>query len=155
MGKVLLEVAAFANVLQAWDSLKGRLRETDRLSFGWQIEENLLALGDALIEGTYQPVAQPVAYHFSHRGREIPVPALKDRLVLRALKQVLLPRMERSFIYDTYSGIVGRGVHRAVTRVMDFQRRVAPPRQPRSGWILKADVRNFYPSVRHEILQDQ
>lgn len=45
--------------------------------------------------------------------------------LLRALKQVLLPRLEPSFIYDTYAAIRGRGVRRAVSRVMAFQRQVA------------------------------
>jgi hypothetical protein len=115
MGDVLFQVAAFPNLLLAWNGLKGRLSESARLSFGWQME---------------------------------------DRLVLRALKQALLPRLEPSLSYDTYTGLPGRGVHRAVARVMAFQRRVASPIAPRSGWFLKADVQHFYPSLRHEVLLD-
>ena len=73
-------------------------------------------------------------------------------MVLRALKQALLPRLEPSFIHDTYAGLPERGVHRAVERAMKFQRRVAMPTAPRSGWFLKTDVQNFYPSLRHDIL---
>jgi RNA-directed DNA polymerase len=86
------------------------------------------------------------------RVKKNPVPCLEDRLVLRAVKQVLLPCLEPSFIYDTYAGLPDRGVHRAVARVMAFQRRVAPPSDPRSGWILKTDVQHFYPSLHHEVL---
>jgi RNA-directed DNA polymerase len=154
MGDILLQVAAFPNLLLAWNGLKNRLPESVRLSFGWQMEDRLLALADALLAGAYQPNPTPVGCHHTDSGKKIPVPRLEDRVVLRALKQALLPRLEPSFIYDTYAGLPGRGVHRAVARVMAFQRRVAPPSTPRSGWILKADVRHFYPSLRHKVLLD-
>ena len=70
---------------------------------------------------------------------------LKERLVLLALKQTLQPRAARFFIHDTYAGLPGRGGHRAVERAMAFQRRVASPDAPQSGWLLKTDVRHFYP----------
>jgi len=152
MGQTLLEVAAFPNLLQAWRCLCGRLTEPVRLSFAWQLEDHLLDLSDALVQGVYAPHPEPVSYHRTDSGKRIPVPCLEDRLVLRALKQALLPHLERPFIYDTYAGLPGRGVHRAVSRVMAFQRRVAPPDRPRSGWILKTDVQDFYPSLRHDVL---
>jgi hypothetical protein len=58
-------------------------------------------------------------------------PGLEDRVALRALKQALLPRLEPSLSYDTYTGLPGRGVHRTVARVTAFQRRVASPTAPR------------------------
>ena len=152
MGQLLQETAAFPNLLRAWDCLKGRLPDSVRLSFAWRLEDHLLDLSDGLAAGAYSPRPAPVGYHSTDSGKKIPVPCLEDRLVLRALKQVLLPHLERSFIHDTYAGLPGRGVHRAVTRVMAFQRRVSPPDRPRAGWILKADVQNFYPSLRHDVL---
>jgi len=155
MGQLLQETAAFPNLLRAWNCLNGRLPDSVRLSFAWRLEDHLLDLSDGLAAGTYSPHPEPVGYHSTDSGKKIPVPCLEDRLVLRALKQVLLPHLERSFIHDTYAGLPGRGVHRAVSRVMAFQRRVAPPSRPRSGWILKADVKNFYPSLRHDVLLAQ
>ena len=152
MGQLLQETAAFPNLLRAWDCLKGRLPDSVRLSFAWRLEDHLLDLSDGLAAGAYSPQPEPVGYHSTDSGKKIPVPCLEDRLVLRALKQMLLLRLERSFIHDTYAGLPGRGVHRAVSRVMAFQRRVAPPSRPRSAWILKADVQNFYPSLRHDVL---
>ena len=83
------------------------------------------------------------------------VPCLKDRLVALATRKALLSKLLPSFIYDTYAGIPSRGVHRAVKRVMEFQRRTASPQNPRSGWILKLDVKDFYPSLRHNVILRQ
>jgi retron-type reverse transcriptase len=152
MGDVLLQVAAFPNLLEAWHGLENRLPAAVRLPFAWRMEDRLLALADALRSGAYRPNPVPMGCHHPNSGKRIPVLWLEDRMVLRALKQVLSPRLERSFVCDTYAGLPGRGVHRAVARVMAFQRRVTPPSAPRSGWILKADVRSFYPSLRHDVL---
>ena len=154
MADRLRETAAFANLLQAWRVLQKRLPAEARGAFAWRLEDYLLDLGDALAAGTYIPYAAPAGYHPTDSGKKIPVPRLKDRLVLLALQQTLQPRAERFFIYDTYAGLPGRGVHRAVERAMAFQRRVAPPHQPQSGWLLKADIQHFYPSLRHTILLD-
>lgn len=49
-----------------------------------------------------------------------------------------LPKLERSSIYDTYAGLPGRGVQRAVARVMAFQRRVAREnRKFKDAWMTK------------------
>jgi hypothetical protein len=71
----------------------------------------------------------------------------------RKLRDITEP-VRLSFIYDTYAGLPGCGMHRAVARVMAFQRRVVAPSAPRSGWFLKADVQQFYPSLRHTVLLD-
>lgn len=150
----LYETAAFGNLLLAWQTLKKRLPEAARCAFGWRLEDSLLNISDSLMAGTYMPHPSPIGYHPTDSGKRIPVPGLTDRLVLIALKQALQPRVERFFIYDTYAGRPGRGVQSAIERAMEFQRRVAPPGKPHSGWLLKADVRHFYPSLRHTILLD-
>jgi RNA-directed DNA polymerase len=126
-----------------------------RLVFAWQLEERLLHLSDALLAGTYQPPPEPVGYHHTDASKRIPVPCWEGSLALRALKQVLRARLERSFINDTHAGLQGRGVHRAVREMIAFYRRVAPPSARRTGWVRKADVQNFYPSLRHAVLRAQ
>jgi hypothetical protein len=76
-----------------------------RQSFAWHMEDHLLDLSDVLLALTYVPRQATIGYHSTSSGKKIPVPCIEDRLVLRALKQVLLPLLERSFIYDTYAGI--------------------------------------------------
>ena len=61
-----------------------------------------------------------------------------------ALVRVLEPLWERSFIHHSYACRKEKGTHRALEACSRFARRYA--------WVLRADVRKFYPSVDHEIL---
>ncbi len=131
--------------VKRYEELSKILKDAGRMLGGWQKS----------VKGSYFPSINPVSYHISASGKRIPVSCLKDRLVALAIKQALLSYLEPSFIYDTYAGVPSRGFHRAVKRVMDFQRRVALPQYPCSGWILKADIKDFYPSIRHDVLLAQ
>ena len=123
---------------------------------GFNLEENLICLSDALRQGRYSPAAMPVKYHIASSGERIPVPCLKDRLVALAARKTLLNKLLPSFIYDTYAGIPKRGMHKAVKRVMEFQARVASSQNPRSGWILKLPVlSNLYLDSFDHFIKDE
>ncbi|MBL7130459.1 MAG: group II intron reverse transcriptase domain-containing protein [Candidatus Omnitrophica bacterium] len=155
MSSLVEEIASFSNLLRAWKTIRNRLTQEEYLFFFFNLEENLICLSDALRQASYSPAVMPVRYHLASSGERIPVPCLKDRLVALAARKALLSKLLPSFIYDTYAGIPSRGVHRAVKRVMEFQRRTASPQNPRSGWILKLDVKDFYPSLRHDVILRQ
>jgi len=155
MSSLVEEIASFSNLLRAWKTIRSRLTQEEYLFFFFNLEENLICLSDALRQNSYPPAAMPVRYHIASSGEKIPVPCLKDRLVALAARKALLNKILPSFIYDTYAGIPLRGVHKAVKRVMEFQRRVVLPQNSRSGWILKLDVKDFYPSLRHDVILRQ
>lgn len=66
--------------------------------------------------------------------------------------QVIGKVFERSFIHDSYAFRIGKGTHSALKRFDSFKRKVAPKRFPNSGFILKADIADYYPQVNHAIL---
>ena len=59
---------------------------------------------------------------------------------------MLDPIFERSFIFDSYACRKGKGTHAAVDRCQAFARRYR--------YVLKADVRKFFPSIDHDILKE-
>ena len=65
-----------------------------------------------------------------------------------ALHRVLTPIVERGYIADTYACLAGRGSLAAVRRYEEFLRR-----QGGRGYVLKADVRHYFPSVDHAVLR--
>ena len=69
----------------------------------------------------------------------------RDRVVHHALTGVLEPIFERSFIFDSYACRKGKGTHAAVDRCQAFARRYR--------YVLKADIRKFFPSIDHAILK--
>jgi len=72
------------------------------------------------------------------------LPFAPDRIVQHALMNILWPIWTAAFIRDTYACIPGRGLHTASRRAMDFCRR--------NKYVLKCDVRKFYPSIDHDIM---
>jgi len=78
MYELLEQVAAFPNLILAWDTVKGRLQDQTRQSFAWHMEDHLLDLSDALLAQTYVPREAPIGYHSTSSGKKIPVPCLED-----------------------------------------------------------------------------
>ena len=63
-----------------------------------------------------------------------------------ALCNIIEPRLERSFIFDSYANRKGKGTHRALDRCQHLARRYR--------YVLQCDVRQFFPSIDHAILRD-
>jgi hypothetical protein len=85
----------------------------------------------------------------SGKIREIlKLPYFPDRIVHHCIVQVLHDIWFKTFIRDTYACIPGRGIH-------DGVRRVQAALRDKGGtpYCLKMDVKQFYPSVDHEILK--
>ena len=115
-------------------------------SYGEQLEANLQDLSDRLRRGAYR--AKPVrrAYIPKHDGRMRPlgVPALEDKIVQRALVEVLGAIYETDFLGFSYGFRRGRSQHDALDAVSIAIRR------RKVGWVLDADIRGFFDALSHE-----
>lgn len=76
------------------------------------------------------------------------LPYYPDRIVHHCIMNVLEPIWAGVLIRDTYSSIKDRGVHDGVKRVKRFLKD-----EPGTRYCLKIDVKKFYPSVDHAVLQ--
>ena len=94
---------------------------------------------------TYRP--GPYASFNIHepKRRLISAAPFRDRVVHHALCNVIEPAFERSFIDHSYANRVGKGTHRALDACQAFARRYR--------YVLPCDVRQFFPSVDHSILE--
>jgi RNA-directed DNA polymerase len=63
-----------------------------------------------------------------------------------------MPVFEGSFIFDSYAFRKGKGTHKAVKRFDSFVRKVSSRRFPNAGFVLKADIKDYYPRVDHVVL---
>ena len=80
------------------------------------------------------------------KRRLISAAPFRDRVVHHALVNIIEPLFERRFVYDTYANRKGKGTHRALDRCTHYLRRHA--------YVLPLDVRQFFPSIDHAVLQD-
>lgn len=113
-------------------------------AFEHDLEENLLRLQEELLTGTYRPGPYRSFYVHEPKRRLISAAPFRDRVVHHALCQVIEPAFERSFIADSFANRVGKGTHRALDRLQQLTRRFP--------FALQCDLRQFFPSLDHEIL---
>jgi len=107
-------------------------------------ETELLALREELLGGGYQP--GPYRFFEVHepKRRRIAAAPFRDRVVHHALCSFLFPVLERRFIARSFSCRVGKGT----TAARECCRRLTN----RHPYVLKCDVRKFFPSLDHAIL---
>jgi RNA-directed DNA polymerase len=76
------------------------------------------------------------------------LPYFPDRIVHHCIVQVLEPIWMAGFIHDTLACIKGRGIHAGVKKI-----KKALHEDPEgTRYCLKMDVRQFYPTMDHEVL---
>lgn len=140
-------ISSWDNLLLAYQKASRRKRGRWNVAvFEHTLEENLLLLQTELQEQTYQPGAYRNFYVHEPKKRLISAAPFRDRVVHHALCNVIEPIFTRSFIDDSYANQVGKGTHRAVDRCQFFARRYP--------YVLSLDMRQFFPSIDHAILQE-
>ena len=135
------------NLHAAWQrAAAGKRQRRGSAAFEHQLADRLLALGDALREGTWRPA--PYTHFVIHepKRRRISAAAFSDRVVHHALCQVIEPRFERLFIADSYANRIGKGTHRAVARLQQLARG--------HRYVLRCDIRQHFASIDHALLTD-
>ena len=99
---------------------------------------------EELSAGIYEPGDYTYFIIRDPKERRISVAPFRDRVVHHALVNILEPVYEKCFISDSYATRKFKGTHRAIRRAQRFLRA--------NCWYLKMDVRKYFDSVDHRIL---
>lgn len=136
----------FHNLLIAFHkAAKGKRKQVSVAAFEAGLEYELLRLQEELVSQTYRPGAYRAFYIYDPKKRMISAAPFRDRVVHHALCNIIEPIFERTFIFDSYANRKGKGAHRAIERFQQYARRIP--------YVLKCDVRKFFPSIDHLILK--
>src|ERR1700741_2903202 len=142
------------NLEMAWEKVKanrgsGGVDGQNLEAFEAQLDQQLDRLQRELKEDTYQPL--PVRQHPIPKRdkpgeyRMLGIPAIYDRVCQQALLNRLDPIFEPLFDDASFGYRRGRSAK-------DALRKVWKEVKSRSGWIVDADLRDFFGSVDHEKL---
>jgi len=143
---LFVQVVSFSNLLDAaHKAARGKRERPNVILFFSRLEDNLWDLGQELSQRTYRPGGYSTFSVYQPKPRMISAAPFRDRVVHHALINVIGPLLERSFIYDSYANRAGKGTHRAIRRFQWFLRR--------HRYVLKCDIRKYFPSIDHEILK--
>ncbi|MGH8972233.1 MAG: group II intron reverse transcriptase/maturase [Acidimicrobiia bacterium] len=118
-------------------------------SYGRDLEVNLRDLHERVHSGRYQARPTRRAYIPKADGRLRPlgIAALEDKILQRAVVEVLNAIYEEDFLGFSYGFRPGRGPHDALDALA-----VGITRK-KVGWVLDADIRDFFTSLDHDWLQ--
>ena len=116
--------------------------------YGQELEGNLRNLHGRLHRGAYRAKPSRRAYIPKADGRQRPlgIAALEDKIVQRAVVEVMNAVYEVDFLGFSYGFRPGRNQHQALDAlaVAIMRRKV--------NWVLDADIRGFFEAVDHEWL---
>jgi CRISPR-associated protein Cas1 len=152
MGWLYNQMALPETIFQAWYKVAandGRPGWDNKSidDYSLRLEENLASLSQALLSGSYQPgpLLKLVLLKPDGNERALLVPGVMDRVAQTAAAMVLSPLIEAELGSSTFAyrpGISRQGAAREIERLH------------REGyqWVLDADIRNFFDSVRHDLL---
>ena len=114
-------------------------------SYGEDLEENLQGLSERLKRGAYRakPVRRVYIPKADGRRRPLGVPVLEDKIVQRAVVEVLGAIYEVDFLGFSYGFRPGRSPHGALDALS------AGIMTRRVNWVLDADIRGFFDTLDH------
>ena len=125
----------------------------DVILFELNLSENLWDVYDALHERTYAVGGYHKFQIQEPKPREIQALTYKDRVVQHVLCDLYLyPLLTRRFIYDNGACQKGKGTDFALDRLTQFLSDFYK-HHGINGYILKADIHHFFPSIDHEVLK--
>jgi len=140
------------NLRLAWEEVAENrgIAGSDRISIArWRRnwEERLIALADAVRANTYAPAPLRNRYIPKPAGgrRRICIPAVTDRVLQRAVLEILDPLFDRDFLNCSYGYRRGRSLHDALRAIVAYRD---------LGYlsVLDADIDDFFNQIDHEIL---
>lgn len=131
---------------------KGKKKLKTMREFEADLENNLAALHESLLNGTWQ--MHPLNRMYRREGKKLRVIDYStwwpDIIVQRAIGRTLGAKLNQSLVNETYAGIPGRGIHQAVRRLRRQLAKI-PPDVP--IYCYKLDVKKFYYSIPHDRLK--
>jgi len=126
-----------------------RTKRTTRsaLTFEVALEDNLMALLAELRAGAWWPAPATVFAITRPKPREVWAAQFRDRIVHHLVYRAVAPLFEPAFIADSCACIKGRGTLYAAGR-LERHLRSATESWSKPVFVLKADVSNFFGSIR-------
>jgi len=158
------KIHSFENLIEAYNKAKlGKRPKKYVREFEANLEQEIFQLKYELENQTYHP--SPLHRFVIHdpKTRVIHAPAFRDRVVHHAICNIIEPIFDKTFIFDSYASRKGKGTHKALIRFDEFKHKVSrngllSPHALETnmirGYVFKADIRHYFPSVDHEVLMN-
>lgn len=149
------KVTDFNNMYRAFRKAKcGKGYKKSAARFNLAALDGVNTLIAQLRDKTYRVSDYAEFKVYEPKERIIQTSSFKDKVIQHSLcDNVLLPRMQRIFIYDNCAGQKGKGTLFGLNRLSE-QMQEFHSRYGMKGYILKCDIKKFFYSISHDQLKD-
>ncbi len=149
------KVIDFDNMYRAYRKSKcGKGFKKSSAKFNIMALDGIYTLIEQLKNKTYTVSDYSEFKVYEPKERIIKTTSFKDKVVQHSLcDNVILPRLEKVFIYDNCAGQKGKGTLFGLNRLSE-QMQQFYKRYGHAGYILKCDISKFFYSIPHEQLKD-
>lgn len=151
-GCLFLKLSQFDSLLTAaYQCRKGKANKRSTLIFFDNLEENIIGLLNDLVHQTYQTSPYHHFFVFEPKRRLVSAPNFRDRVLHRAIYNLIEPLYDRVFEHDSYACRTSKGAHAGADRAQAFIRQVE--RQHGKAYAFKADISRYFSSINHAKLK--
>lgn len=133
--------------LAFWKARKGKNHAIGVAQYRANLDVNLSCLREQLLSGEVDVGKYHYFKVYEPKERKICAAAFDEQVLHHALMNTCDHCFERVQIFDSYASRRDKGVHAALERAKEFTCRFE--------WFLKLDVRKFFDSIHHGVLQTQ
>lgn len=146
------KIACFNSLLAAfYEVRKGKQRTKAVLLFEASLEDNLFDLVSDLRAQTYRLGKYYQFKVYEPKERLISTLPIRDRVVQRAIHDVLYPIYNKMFIDDSFACRNNKGTHAGADRVTQYIRRLEKAGE--RVYCLKCDIHKYFYCIDREILK--
>lgn len=146
-GNLWPQLTSWENLLaSALAAARGKRTRPDVARFLFNLEPNVCALQRELVAGVWRPGEYRTFWIRDPKPRMISAAPFRDRVVHHAVTRVLEGVFEPRFTASSFASRKGFGQHKAL--------RKARAACARYRYVLKCDVRKYFPSMDHAILKE-
>ncbi len=155
MGTLIERILSPDNLRAAWEEVAENqgIPGVDNVSIrrwrrNW--EERLVEMAQAVRTNRYKPARLRIRRIPKRRRDEyrvLRIPTVTDRVLQRAVLQVLYDVYEPRFLDCSFGYRPGRGLREAVQRIVDL-------REAGHEWVLDADIDAFFDNVDHTLMME-
>ena len=142
------KVCTYENLLSAYVKCKrGKGDKQYAQDFTEDLGGNLSRIRSDLVARSWTPKGYSRFYVNDPKRRLINAPAFEDRIVHRALYDVIMPPFERGFYPHSYACRRGKGTHAGVACLRQYLRQYSTP-----PYYLQIDIKSYFASIPHDTL---
>jgi len=146
------DIICVNNLFSAWNEfIVGKKSKKDVQEYSRNLLDNIISLHEDLANKSYRHGGYHSFYINDPKRRHIHKASVQDRLLHHAVYRLLYPFFEKTFIHDSYSCRLEKGVYKAIERFDAYAGKTSK-NDTKTAWILKCDIKKFFNSIVHKTL---